>query len=49
VSRLIEERAVVTKVSSIKDTLKKRGYSEKAIEEILVWYGLSTRKSPRNT
>jgi hypothetical protein len=33
-----------TKVSSIKRILIKMGYSEKAIEEIFKWYGLSRKQ-----
>jgi hypothetical protein len=31
-------------VASVRDTLKKNGYSEKAIEEVLKWYGSSPRQ-----
>jgi hypothetical protein len=38
---------VGTKVSSIENTLRERGYSEKSIEEIFKWYGQSTKRNPR--
>jgi len=30
-------------IASIRDTLKKKGYSKKAIEEVLKWYGTSSK------
>ena len=30
-------------VAFVRDTLKKNGYSEKAIEEVLKWYGYSSK------
>jgi len=38
---------VGTKVSSIRDALRERGYSEKTIEEIFKWYKISTRQNPK--
>jgi len=39
------EDTVQTDAAAIADELKKRGYSEKAIEKILRWYGFATEKA----
>lgn len=47
-TKLIQEGAVEKEASSIRDTLRKRGYSEKALDEIFKWYNSSTEKTPKN-
>jgi predicted Ser/Thr protein kinase len=43
--RIIVEDTMQTDATAIADELKKRGYSEKTIENILKWYGFVTEKA----
>ncbi len=37
-----------TKLSSVRNMLRKNGYSEETIEEIFKWYGLSIKQNPES-